>query len=179
MPNLKGTKTEANLKDAFAGESQARNKYTYYASQARRDGYVQIAEFIQLTADQEKEHAEIWFRLLHDGIPTSTINLQDAIAGEHEEWTEMYKRMAKEAREEGFNAIADLFDGVAMVEKKHEERFAALLANIEQGKVFNKGKEVEWECGNCGHHLVALEAPDICPVCEHDKSYFRLANYNY
>ena len=177
--NLKGTKTEANLMEAFAGESQARNKYTYYASQARKDGYEQISELLLLTAEQEKEHAKMWFKLLHDGVPTTAINLADAAAGEHFEWTTMYKRMAEEARAEGFEEIAVLFEGVAAIEKEHELRYAALLAGIEQQTTFSKTEDTVWECGNCGHVHRGTNAPESCPVCDHPRSYFRVKASNY
>lgn len=179
MSKLTGTKTEANLQEAFAGESMARNKYTYYASQARKDGFEQTAEIILLTAEQEKEHAKLWFKLLHEGVPQTTVNLAAAIAGEHEEWTAMYLRMAKEAREEGFDEIAVLFEGVAAVEREHELRFTSLLASISQGTVFTKEKEESWECGNCGHVHQGNSAPEKCPVCAHPKSYFRVKATNY
>ena len=177
--NLKGTKTEKNLMEAFAGESQARNKYTYYASKAKKDGYEQIAALFLETADNEKEHAKIWFKLLHDGVGPTVENLKDAAAGENGEWTDMYARMEKEAREEGFNDIADLFKGVASIEKEHEERYLALLKNIEDGTVFKKNQKVVWICRNCGHIVDAVEAPDKCPVCDHPKAYFQLRVINY
>lgn len=180
MKALKGTKTEANLWAAFAGESQARNKYTYYASKAKKDGYVQIAELFEATANNEKEHAKIWFKLLHDGgIPGTEANLKDAAGGEHYEWEEMYPTFAKEAREEGFLEIAALFDMVADIEKEHEERYKKLLANIEGKLVFTREGDAIWECGNCGHIVVGPAAPEVCPVCDHPKSYFRLAARNY
>lgn len=177
--NLKGTKTEKNLMEAFAGESQARNKYTYYASKAKKEGYEQIASLFLETADNEKEHAKIWFKLLHDGVGPTVENLKDAAAGENGEWTDMYARMEKEAREEGFNDIADLFKGVAAIEKEHEERYLALLKNIEDGTVFKKNQKVVWICRNCGHIVDAVEAPDKCPVCDHPKAYFQLRVINY
>ena len=177
--NLKGTKTEKNLMEAFAGESQARNKYTYYASKAKKEGYEQIAALFLETADNEKEHAKIWFKLLHDGVGPTVENLKDAAAGENGEWTDMYARMEKEAREEGFNDIADLFKGVAAIEKEHEERYLALLKNIEDGTVFKKNQKVVWICRNCGHIVDAVEAPDKCPVCDHPKAYFQLRVINY
>ena len=158
--NLKGTKTEANLMAAFAGESQARNKYTYYASKAKKEGYNQIAELFLATADNEKEHAKLWFKLLH-GIGTTEANLEDAAAGENYEWTDMYATFAKEAREEGFIEIAEQFEGVAKIEKEHEERYRALLSNVKKGEVFKKGSIVIWECGNCGHIHVCEEAPEV------------------
>ena len=179
MANLKGSKTEANLLAAFAGESQARNKYTYYASRARKDGYEQIADIFLETANNEKEHAKMWFKQLHDGMPDTETNLADCIAGEHFEWTEMYVRMAKEAKEEGFNQIAALFEGVAKIEKEHEERYQALLDNIKNGKVFEKDGVVIWKCNNCGHIHVGTKAPEVCPVCDHPKSFFQVAAKNY
>ena len=177
--NLKGTKTEKNLMEAFAGESQARNKYTYFASKAKKEGYEQIAALFLETADNEKEHAKIWFKLLHDGVGPTVENLKDAAAGENGEWTDMYARMEKEAREEGFNDIADLFKGVAAIEKEHEERYLALLKNIEDGTVFKKNQKVVWICRNCGHIVDSAEAPDKCPVCDHPKAYFQLRVINY
>ncbi|MDE6149593.1 MAG: rubrerythrin family protein [Ruminococcus sp.] len=179
MSNLKGTKTEANLMAAFAGESQARNKYTYYASKAKKDGYVQIAALFEETANNEKEHAKIWFKLLHDGIPSTEENLKDAAEGENYEWTDMYAGFAKTAREEGFDKIADLFEGVAAIEKEHEERYRKLLANIEGDLVFSKDGDVIWECRNCGHIVIGKKAPDVCPVCAHPQSYFQVKAENY
>ncbi|MBE7010019.1 MAG: rubrerythrin family protein [Ruminococcaceae bacterium] len=179
MKELKGSKTEANLMAAFAGESQARNKYTYYASKAKKDGYEQIAKLFLKTAENEKEHAKLWFKLLHGGIAGTAENLADAAAGENYEWTDMYASFAKEAREEGFDEIADLFEGVAKIEKAHEERYRKLLANVEGGLVFSKDGEMIWECGNCGHIHVGKEAPELCPVCAHPKAYFELAAENY
>ena len=176
--NLKGTKTEANLQAAFAGESQARNKYTYFASKARKEGYNQIAELFLATADNEKEHAKLWFKLL-GGINDTMQNLEDAAAGENYEWTDMYATFAKEAREEGFEEIAVQFEGVAKIEKEHEERYRKLLANVKNGEVFKKGSIVIWECGNCGHIVVGTEAPEICAVCAHPKAYFRIKAENY
>ena len=176
--NLKGTKTEANLMAAFAGESQARNKYTYYASKARKEGYNQIAELFLATADNEKEHAKLWFKLL-GGINDTMQNLEDAAAGENYEWTDMYATFAKEAREEGFDDIAAQFEGVAKIEKEHEERYRKLLANVKNGEVFKKGSIVIWECGNCGHIVVGVEAPQICAVCAHPRAYFRIKAENY
>ena len=175
---LKGTKTEANLWAAFAGESQARNKYTYYASKAKKDGYVQISALFEETAAQEKEHAKMWFKLVH-GIGDTAANLKDAAAGEEDEWTDMYPRMAKEAREEGFNEIADLFEGVAKIEKAHMERYKKLLSNIEQGVVFSKDGDCVWQCSNCGHLHFGKQAPETCPVCNHPQSYFQLKAENY
>ena len=176
---LKGSKTEANLKTAFAGESEARNKYTYYASKAKKEGYEQIAALFTETANNEKEHAKIWFKLLTDGIQDTVTNLKDAAAGEHYEWTDMYAKFAKEAREEGFDYIANLFDGVASIEKEHEERYRKLLANIEQGIVFSRDGDMVWQCANCGHIHVGKEAPEICPVCAHPQAYFQLKAENY
>ena len=175
MKELKGTKTEKNLMEAFAGESQARNKYTYYASQAKKDGYEQISAIFTETADNEKEHAKMWFKELHGGkIPTTYDNLMDAAAGEHGEWTEMYKRMAEEAREEGFEAIAKKFEGVAEIEKRHEERYTRLAKLVEANKVFMKTEKKVWVCRNCGHVYVGSEAPKACPVCAHPQSYFQI-----
>lgn len=179
MTNLKGTKTEANLMTAFAGESQARNKYTYYASKAKKDGYVQIAALFEETANNEKEHAKIWFKLLHDGMPSTVENLKDAAEGENYEWTDMYVGFAKTAREEGFEDIAKLFEGVAAIEKEHEERYRKLLKNIEGDLVFSKDGDVIWECRNCGHIVIGKKAPDICPVCAHPQSYFQVKANNY
>lgn len=176
---LQGSKTEKNLMTAFAGESQARNKYTYYASKAKKDGYVQIASLFEETANNEKEHAKIWFKLLHDGIPSTIDNLNDAANGENYEWTDMYATFAKEAREEGFDYIANLFEGVAKIEKEHEERYRALLANIENGTVFKKSEKVEWKCANCGHIHTGDSAPEICPVCAHPQAYFEVVKKNY
>ena len=176
---LKGSRTEANLMAAFAGESQARNKYTYYASKAKKDGYVQIAELFEETANNEKEHAKIWFKLLHGGIGPTAENLADAAAGENYEWTDMYATFAREAREEGFLDIAALFEGVAKIEKEHEERYRKLLSNIEGGIVFSRDGDMIWECGNCGHIHVGKKAPELCPVCAHPQSYFKLRATNY
>ena len=177
---LKGSKTEANLMTAFAGESQARNKYTYYASKAKKDGYVQIAQIFEETANNEKEHAKIWFKLLHDGgIPTTVENLKDAAAGENYEWTEMYAEFAKVAKEEGFDHIAALFEMVAKIEKEHEERYKKLLANIEGGLVFSRDGDMMWICSNCGHVHIGKEAPEVCPVCAHPKAYFMVKAENY
>ncbi|MBR2406340.1 MAG: rubrerythrin family protein [Clostridia bacterium] len=177
--DLKGSRTEANLAAAFAGESQARNKYTYYASKARKDGYNQIAELFEETANNEKEHAKMWFKLLKGGIGTTEENLADAAEGENYEWTDMYAGFAKEAREEGFDKIAELFEMVAAVEKMHEERYRRLLANVEGGLVFSRDGDQIWECGNCGHLHFGKAAPEICPVCAHPKAYFRLRATNY
>ncbi len=179
MEKLKGSKTEANLQTAFAGESMARNKYTYYASKARKDGYVQIADLFEETANNEKEHAKLWFKLLHDGIGTTAENLKDAAAGENYEWTDMYATFAKEAREEGFTNIAELFEGVAAIEKAHEQRYLKLLANVENGLVFSKDGDVMWKCGNCGHLVIGKKAPDVCPVCAHPQAYFQVQAENY
>ncbi len=177
---LSGSKTAANLQAAFAGESQARNKYTYYAAKAREDGYEQIAALFEETANNEKEHAEIWFKLLHDGgVPSTVTNLADAAAGEHYEWTEMYSTMAKEAREEGFDRIASLFEMVAAIEKEHEERYRKLLTNVEQALVFSKEGDAIWQCRNCGHIVVGKGAPAICPVCSHPQAYFQIKAENY
>lgn len=176
---LKGSKTEANLKTAFAGESEARNKYTYYASKAKKDGYVQIAQLFEETANNEKEHAKMWFKLLNGGIGDTAANLSDAAAGENYEWTDMYATFAKEAREEGFDHIADLFEGVAKIEKAHEERYRKLLANVEGKAVFSKDGDAIWECSNCGHIHIGKDAPEICPVCAHPQSYFKLRAENY
>ncbi len=177
--NLKGTKTEANLAAAFAGESQARNKYTYYASKAKKDGYEQIAQLFLETAENEKEHAKLWFKLLNDGIGTTAENLKDAAEGENYEWTDMYAQMAKDAREEGFDYIANLFEGVAAIEKTHEERYRKLLANVEGGLVFSRDGDMIWECGNCGHIHIGKAAPEVCPVCAHPKAYFKIKAQNY
>lgn len=176
--DLKGTKTLQNLMAAFAGESQARNKYTYYASKAKKEGFEQIAELFTETANQEKEHAKIWFKLFH-GVGDTMENLKDAAQGENDEWTDMYPHMAQEAREEGFDDIADLFDGVAAVEKVHEEKFRRLLANIEGGIIFSREGDRVWQCRNCGHIHVGMQAPDVCPVCNHPQAYFELKKENY
>ena len=170
---LKGSKTEKNLMEAFAGESQARNKYTYYAAQAKKDGYVQISRIFEETANNEKEHAKIWFKLLHGGKVADTLtNLEDAANGENYEWTDMYATFAKEAREEGFDDIALLFENVAKIEKDHEERYRKLFANIKDGVVFEKDNAIVWECGNCGFAYEGKKAVEVCPVCAHPKSYF-------
>ena len=180
MANLKGTKTEKNLMDAFAGESQARVKYGYYAAKAKKDGYEQIGAFFEETSGNEKEHAKLWFKLLHGGgVPATPENLKDAAAGENYEWSDMYKRMAAEAREEGFNDIAFLFDGVAKIEKEHEERYLALLKNIETGAVFSKKEKAVWICRNCGHLVDNANAPQKCPICDHPQAYFELRAVNY
>lgn len=178
MKDLKGTKTEKNLKEAFAGESQARNKYTYFASVAKKEGYEQIASLFLETADNEKEHAKIWLKKL-DGIGNTVDNLKAAASGENGEWTGMYPQMAAEAREEGFGDIARLFDGVAGIEKEHEERYKQLLQNIEAGIVFKKDGKIYWKCRNCGYIHESLEAPEMCPVCDHPKSYFEVRSDNY
>ena len=177
---LKGSKTEANLMAAFAGESQARNKYTYYASKARKEGYEQIAAIFEETANNEKEHAKMWFKELHGGdIPTTAENLLDAAEGENYEWTDMYAEFAKVAHEEGFERIAYLFEGVAAIEKEHEERYRKLLKNVEDKLVFSKEGEAIWICRNCGHVVVGKEAPKVCPVCAHPQSFFELKKENY
>ena len=177
--NLKGTKTEGNLQTAFAGESMARNKYTYFASKAKKDGYVQIANIFEETAANEKEHAKMWFKLLKGGIGTTAENLADAAAGENYEWTDMYATFAKEAREEGFDEIATLFEGVAAIEKEHEERYKKLLENVEKGLVFSKDGDTIWQCSNCGHICIGKQAPEVCPVCAHPQSYFQVKAENY
>jgi len=180
MPDLKGTRTEANLMAAFSGESQARNKYTYYASRAKKDGFEHIAKIFSETADNEKEHAKLWFKLLHDGeIPDTAANLKDAAAGEHFEWTDMYAKFAKEAREEGFDAIAKKFEMVGAIEKEHEERYNTLLKNVNEDQVFRKDTPVEWECANCGHRHTGEAAPNGCAVCAHPKSFFMITPKNY
>jgi len=180
MANLKGTKTEKNLMEAFAGESQARNKYTYFASKAKKDGYEQIAAIFEETAGNEKEHAKIWFKLLCGGeLPGTIDNLRAAAAGENDEWTDMYKRMAVEAREEGFTDIAFLFDKVGNIEKEHEERYLKLLKNVENGSVFAKKEKSVWICRNCGHIVDSENAPQKCPVCVHPQAYFELRIINY
>ena len=177
---LKGSKTEKNLMDAFAGESQARNKYTYFASKAKKEGYEQIAAIFQETADNEKEHAKLWFKLLCGGeIPTTAQNLVDAASGENFEWTDMYNRMAKEAKEEGFDHIAFLFEEVGKIEKEHEARYKKLLENIKDGKVFEAGEIKIWKCRNCGHIVVGTKAPAVCPVCAHPQAYFEIKAENY
>ena len=177
---LKGSRTEANLMAAFAGESQARNKYTYYASKARKDGYEQIADLFLETAENEREHAKIWFKLLHGGqIPSTEENLADAAAGENFEWTDMYAGFAKEAREEGFEHIAYLFDAVGAIEKSHEERYLKLLENVNGKLVFSRDEDCVWQCGNCGHIIIGKAAPQVCPVCSHPQSYFEIKAENY
>jgi rubrerythrin len=180
MSELKGSKTEKNLLDAFAGESQARNKYTYYASKAKKEGYVQIANIFEETAANEREHAKIWFKLLHDGdVPDTATNLLDAAMGENYEWTDMYDRFAKEAREEGFTQIANLFEMVGKIEKEHEERYRRLLANVKDGLVFSSEGDTVWICSNCGHIHVGKKAPEVCPVCNHAQAYFQRRAENY
>ena len=180
MMELKGSRTEANLQAAFAGESQARNKYTYYASKARKDGFVQIAQIFEETANNEKEHAKIWFKLLHDGnIPDTAANLKDAADGENYEWTDMYAEFAKVAKEEGFDHIAYLFEAVGRIEKEHEERYLKLLANVKDGLVFSKDGDTIWQCANCGHIHIGKQAPGICPVCAHPQAYFQVKAQNY
>ena len=180
MNNLKGTKTEKNLMEAFAGESQARNKYTYYASKARKDGYEQIAAIFEETANNEKEHAKIWFKLLNGGEISDTIhNLEAAAEGENYEWTDMYKEFAEVAREEGFTKIANLFEGVAKIEKEHEERYRKLLKNINDEVVFSSDNDTIWICRNCGHVVIGKKAPEVCPICNHKKSFFERKADNY
>lgn len=177
---LKGSKTEKNLMDAFAGESQARNKYTYFASQAKKDGYIQIANIFEETAGNEREHAKIWFKYLQGGsIHDTADNLGQAADGEYYEWTDMYPRMAKEAREEGFTEIAQKFELVAKIEKTHEERYRKLLANVKNSLVFSRDGDAVWQCSNCGHIVIGKKAPDVCPVCNHPQSYFELHKENY
>ena len=178
MSKYTGTKTEANLQAAFAGESQARNKYTYFASVARKEGFEQIAAIFQATADNEKEHAKLWFKEL-EGIGDTAANLEAAAAGENFEWTDMYEAFAKTAEEEGFTALAKRFRMVAAIEKRHEERYRALLHNIETAAVFEKSEVKVWECRNCGHIVVGTKAPDVCPVCAHPQSYFEISADNY
>ena len=177
---LKGSQTEKNLMTAFAGESQASMKYGYYASQAKKDGYEQIAEIFRITAGNEAEHAKIWFKLLHGGaMPTTEENLKDAASGENYEWTTMYKEFAEVAKKEGFTAIAKLFEGVAQIENEHEERYNALLQNVKKNKCFVKKEAVVWVCRNCGHKHIGKSAPKVCPVCAHPQSYFEVENKNY
>lgn len=176
--NLKGTQTEKNLQTAFAGESQARNKYTYFASKAKKEGYEQIAAIFEETANNEKEHAKMWFKLL-EGIGTTAENLKAAADGENYEWTDMYAGFAKTAREEGFDSIAKMFEGVAAIEKHHEERYRKLLKNVEDKLVFSKDGDAIWQCRNCGHIVVGKEAPAVCPVCSHPQSYFEVSAQNY
>ncbi len=178
MAELKGTKTEKNLMEAFAGESQARNKYTYFASVARKEGYEQIAAIFEQTANNEKEHAKLWFKAL-GGLGDTAANLAAAAAGENYEWTDMYDKFAKDAEEEGFKALAFQFRAVAAIEKAHEERYRALLSNVEMQRVFEKGDMTMWECRNCGHLVMGLKAPGVCPVCAHPQSFFEVRKENY
>ena len=179
MAELKGTRTEANLQTAFAGESMARNKYTFFASKAKKDGYVQIAKIFEETAANEKEHAKIWFKLLNGGIDDTAANLKAAAEGENYEWTDMYATFAKEAREEGFDHIADLFEMVGAIEKEHEERYRRLLRNVEDKLVFSRDGDCVWQRSNCGHIVVGRQAPEVCPVCAHPKAYFELKAQNF
>ncbi len=180
MKDLKGTKTEKNLQEAFAGESMARNKYSYWASKAKKDGFVQIAAIFEETANNEKEHAKMWFKLLEGGAIKSTPeNLEAAAAGENYEWTDMYARMAQEAREEGFNEIAAKFELVAKVEAEHEARYRKLLDNVKKERVFSKDNDVIWQCSNCGHIIIGKKAPQVCPVCDHPQAYFQVKAENY
>lgn len=177
---LEGSKTQANLMAAFAGECQARTKYTYYAEKARKDGYMQISRLFLDTANNEKEHAEIWFKILHDNqIPATAVNLKDAADGENYEWTDMYKGFAQTAKEEGFTDIARLFEEVGKIEKEHEERYLKLLHNVENGLVFSKDGDAVWKCSNCGHIYIGKEAPLMCPVCKHERAYFEIKAENY
>ena len=179
MAEIKGTKTEKNLNAAFAGESQARVKYQFYASKAKKEGYEQIAAIFQETSDNEKEHAKIWYKLLHDGVADTMTNLKDAAAGENYEYTDMYKKFAEEAREEGFNEIAELFEEVGEIEKHHEERYLKLVENIEKGMVFKGDGVTVWKCRNCGYIHIGDSAPEVCPVCNHPQSYFEIQAENY
>ena len=180
MNQLKGSKTEENLKAAFAGEAQAHTKYQYYASKAKKEGYVQIGNIFEETARNEKEHAKLWFKLLHDNeIPSTTQNLLDAANGENYEWTDMYTEFAKTAKEEGFTRIAVLFEGVAKIEKEHEERYRKLLANVNDELVFSRDGDQIWQCDNCGHIVIGKKAPELCPVCAHPKAYFQIKAVNY
>jgi len=180
MANLKGSKTEENLKTAFAGESQAHMKYLYYASRAEKDGYQQIGALFRETAGNEKEHAKIWYKLLHnDSVPETTVNLKDAADGENFEWTDMYAGFAKTAKQEGFDNIAVLFEEVGKIEKEHEERYRKLLANIKDELVFSRGSDETWQCANCGHIEKGKKAPELCPVCQHPKAYFQILAKNY
>ena len=178
MKELKGSKTEANLRAAFSGESEARNKYTYFASQAKKDGYEQIAQLFLETAENEKEHAKMWFKLLN-GIGGTAENLKNAADSENYEWTDMYASFAKDAREEGFDDIANLFDQVGQIEKEHEERYRKLLSNVENGLVFSRDGEAIWQCANCGHIVIGKKAPEVCPVCKHPKAFFQIKATNY
>lgn len=177
--DLKGSRTEANLMSAFAGESMATNKYTYFASKARKDGYEQIAAFFEETAGNEREHAKIWYKILHGGIGDTLENLGHAAEGENYEWTDMYDRFAREAKEEGFDAIAGLFEKVAAIEKQHEERYRKLIQNIEEGLVFSRDGDTIWICRNCGHVVIGKQAPQVCPVCGHPQSFFEIKADNY
>ena len=179
MAELKGSKTEKNLETAFAGESMARNKYTYFASKARKEGYVQIANIFEETANNEKEHAKMWFKLLNGGIGSTAECLEAAAEGENYEWTDMYATFAKEAREEGFDHIAFLFEQVGEIEKEHEARYRKLLSNIEGGLVFSRDGDMIWQCANCGHIVIGKQAPEVCPVCSHPKAYFQIKAENY
>ncbi len=180
MPELKGTKTEQNLREAFSGESQARNKYTYFASKAKAEGYEQIAAIFLETAENEKEHAKLWFKILEGGeLQTTADNLVSAAKGENFEWTDMYARMAKEAKEEGFDKIAYLFEEVGKIEKEHEERYKKLLENVEDGLVFSRDGDKIWKCRNCGHICIGKQAPEVCPVCAHPKAFFEIKAENY
>lgn len=179
MGNLKGTKTEENLKTAFAGESQAATKYAYYASQAKKEGYNQIADIFSETSGNEKEHAKLWFKALHDGMPDTITNLKDAADGENYEWTDMYAGFARTAEEEGFPKLAYLFKAVAAIENGHEKRYRKLLENIENGLVFQREEEQVWICANCGHVVLAKTAPEKCPVCDHPKAYFQIKPCNF
>jgi rubrerythrin len=180
MKDLNGTKTEKNLQEAFAGESMARNKYTFFASKAKKDGYVQISKIFEETAANEKEHAELWYKYLNGGKVSDTpTNLESAAGGENFEWTDMYARMAREAREEGFDEIAEKFEGVAAIEKEHEERYLKLLDNIRKELVFSRDNDVIWQCSNCGHIVIGKKAPEECPVCNHAQAYFQVKAENY
>ena len=180
MKELKGTKTEKNLQEAFAGESMARNKYTFFASKAKKDGYVQISNIFLETAANEKEHAELWYKYLNGGkVSDTATNLEDAAGGENFEWTDMYARMAREAREEGFDEIAEKMEGVAAIEKEHEERYRRLLDNVRKETVFSRDNDVIWQCSNCGHIVIGKKAPEECPVCNHAQAYFQVKAENY
>ncbi len=180
MKSLKGTKTEKNLQEAFAGESMARNKYTFFASKAKKDGYVQISNIFLETAANEKEHAELWYKYLNGGkVSDTATNLEDAAGGENFEWTDMYDRMAREAREEGFDEIAEKMEGVAAIEKEHEERYRRLLDNVRKETVFSRDNDVIWQCSNCGHIVIGKKAPEECPVCNHAQAYFQVKAENY
>lgn len=179
MANLQGSKTEANLQTAFSGESMAYNKYVYFAAKAREDGFMQIAKIFEETAANEREHAKIWYKLLNKGIDDTAINLQSAAEGEHYEWTDMYATFAKEAKQEGFDSIARLFEQVGAIEKEHEARFLKLLDNVKQAAVFSRDGDCIWQCSNCGHIVVGKQAPEVCPVCAHSQAYFELKANNY